>query len=166
MNSECPFCKEDIKEGAIKCKHCGSDLRDNHIQQNNCYNKASVFYEALLLGIPLITTLLIWALASNRGYSTSGPRLMLLLVVTLFGTALVASLEASQIGMKSSKKWGFNPSGWFFRIALIWFYGYPAYLHERYNYGRTNYKGVGIFIVILFLGSFVVFIKEFIRWLT
>ena len=23
---ECPYCKEDIKEGAIKCKHCGSML--------------------------------------------------------------------------------------------------------------------------------------------
>jgi hypothetical protein len=22
----CPFCKEKIKSGAIKCKHCGSDL--------------------------------------------------------------------------------------------------------------------------------------------
>lgn len=25
---ECPFCKEDIKEGAIKCKHCSSMLAD------------------------------------------------------------------------------------------------------------------------------------------
>ncbi|MCX6053274.1 MAG: zinc ribbon domain-containing protein [Campylobacterales bacterium] len=23
---ECPYCKEDIKEGAIKCKHCNSML--------------------------------------------------------------------------------------------------------------------------------------------
>jgi ribosomal protein L37AE/L43A len=22
----CPFCKETIREGAIKCKHCGSEL--------------------------------------------------------------------------------------------------------------------------------------------
>lgn len=25
---ECPFCKEDIKDGAIKCKHCGSMLEE------------------------------------------------------------------------------------------------------------------------------------------
>lgn len=23
---QCPFCKEEIQEGAIKCKHCGSTL--------------------------------------------------------------------------------------------------------------------------------------------
>lgn len=25
----CPFCKEEIVEGAIKCKHCGSMLNDS-----------------------------------------------------------------------------------------------------------------------------------------
>jgi zinc-ribbon domain len=24
--AECPYCKEEIKPGAVKCKHCGSDL--------------------------------------------------------------------------------------------------------------------------------------------
>ncbi|MFI5295009.1 MAG: NINE protein [Thermodesulfovibrionales bacterium] len=24
----CPFCKEEIKDGALKCKHCGSMLAD------------------------------------------------------------------------------------------------------------------------------------------
>ena len=24
----CPFCKEEIKDGALKCKHCGSMLTD------------------------------------------------------------------------------------------------------------------------------------------
>jgi len=24
--TQCPYCKEDIKEGAIKCKHCGEIL--------------------------------------------------------------------------------------------------------------------------------------------
>ena len=26
----CPFCKEEIKDGAIKCKHCGSILGDSN----------------------------------------------------------------------------------------------------------------------------------------
>lgn len=28
----CPFCKEDIKIGAIKCKHCGSDLQSSDVE--------------------------------------------------------------------------------------------------------------------------------------
>lgn len=24
--TQCPFCKEEVKEGAVKCKHCGSQL--------------------------------------------------------------------------------------------------------------------------------------------
>ena len=30
---ECPFCKEKIKSGAIKCKHCGSNLSTNSLTQ-------------------------------------------------------------------------------------------------------------------------------------
>ena len=31
---ECPFCKEIIKKDAVKCKHCGSILKDIAIQEN------------------------------------------------------------------------------------------------------------------------------------
>lgn len=31
---ECPFCKEDIKDGAIKCKHCSSDLSQSAAEKN------------------------------------------------------------------------------------------------------------------------------------
>ena len=30
QNMTCPYCKEDIKEGAIKCKHCGSLLNSDN----------------------------------------------------------------------------------------------------------------------------------------
>lgn len=31
---QCPFCAEDVKFEAIKCKHCGSDLPPNIIEKN------------------------------------------------------------------------------------------------------------------------------------
>ncbi|APW66796.1 MAG: zinc ribbon domain-containing protein [Arcobacter sp.] len=46
---ECPFCKEDIKDGAIKCKHCGSMLEEINSQpvvkntQNS--NEEKIFYD-------------------------------------------------------------------------------------------------------------------------
>ena len=38
---KCPFCKEDILEGAIKCKHCGSMLTEHN---NTSAPVASVNY--------------------------------------------------------------------------------------------------------------------------
>jgi hypothetical protein len=33
----CPFCKEEIKEGAIKCKHCGSNINNKRIEFSQNY---------------------------------------------------------------------------------------------------------------------------------
>ena len=44
----CPYCKEDIKDGAIKCKHCGSMLNDtneinNQVEQIKVEEKKEIF---------------------------------------------------------------------------------------------------------------------------
>ncbi|MGO9533311.1 MAG: zinc ribbon domain-containing protein [Syntrophobacteraceae bacterium] len=57
---ECPFCKEDIQDGAIKCKHCGSILAEfppeygtqgasMHLTSNNGKSKRRWFPYMLLL---------------------------------------------------------------------------------------------------------------------
>ncbi len=48
---ECKYCKEDIKDGAIKCKHCGSMLDDSDtspkiIKEEPKSNEEKVFYSA------------------------------------------------------------------------------------------------------------------------
>lgn len=48
---ECPYCKEDIQELAVKCKHCGSMLNTLHNQPSSQEkSKIGVGLLALLLG--------------------------------------------------------------------------------------------------------------------
>ena len=50
---ECPYCKEDIKEGALKCKHCGTMLYSPEGQEEASAptkSKRVAGYLALFLG--------------------------------------------------------------------------------------------------------------------
>lgn len=49
---ECPYCKEEIQEGALKCKHCGSMLTPTGALQAATSDKSKVTAGvlALLLG--------------------------------------------------------------------------------------------------------------------
>ena len=49
---ECPYCKEEIQEGALKCKHCGSMLTPAGAPQAATSDKSKVTAGvlALLLG--------------------------------------------------------------------------------------------------------------------
>lgn len=40
----CPFCKEEIQNSAVKCKHCGSMLNDdNSVSSSGAVAKAGVY---------------------------------------------------------------------------------------------------------------------------
>jgi len=42
---QCPYCKEEIKDGAIKCKHCSSFLNDvskDSTEKNEVTNRIEV----------------------------------------------------------------------------------------------------------------------------
>jgi len=52
----CPICHEEIKKGAIKCKHCKSTLKGNNVKHNN---KSSVLY--IILGVILVPVLIMLA---------------------------------------------------------------------------------------------------------
>jgi TM2 domain-containing membrane protein YozV len=51
----CPFCKEEIQEGALKCKHCGSMLvatgTDNMLTNENKSRIAAILLAFFLGGV-------------------------------------------------------------------------------------------------------------------
>lgn len=148
----CPYCGEDILSVAVKCKHCGSNLTSNG------FSIHSLDYGVFLLAIPIVAALLIWFWVGNMNLLESPTNsLALIVVLTIAGTAVIASMEASKVGMKSDREKGtYSPIAWFFMIALFWVIGYPVYLFKRNRYGLANQLVGGIIVAFVFIGSIVI----------
>ena len=149
----CPFCGEQILAVAKKCKHCSSDLEQG--ESGGSATKPAADYGMFLLAIPLVTTMLIlfWVSGMNL-LQSPGDTMTLLMLATVLGTAIVAAMEASKVGMKSDRKKGtYSPTEWFFIIVLLWIIGYPVYLYKRKHYGLDNRLVTGILVALIFVGS-------------
>jgi hypothetical protein len=153
----CPFCAEDIINTAIKCKHCGEMLDGRAMAPAKEKTDALAF---IILGIPLISTLLCWFWVGNMALIQGpGSMLNLLMIGTIVLTAGLAAFEANTLGMGAAndlnKKGKKNPGSvqWFFFIALLWIVGYPYYLFHRKNYGVKNLAIGGVVVAIIFTAS-------------
>jgi len=152
-SKNCPFCGEKILTVAIKCKFCSSSLDGSNVEVEK--SKPDTDYGLFLLAIPIVTTMLIWFwVASMNLFQSPGSSLSLLMIITVIGTAIVAAMEASKVGMKSDRKKGtYSPTAWFFIITLLWIIGYPIYLFKRKHYGLKNHLVAGLLVMFVFIGS-------------
>jgi len=152
---KCSFCAELINVDAIKCKHCGSDLAKKKATSSPKKDSGELF-GILMLCIPVVAAMLIyfWVGSSNM-MGNSYNILMLIAVSTISITAILAAVEAHQLGFgksKSGKKEN-GPIGLFFGIILMWAIGYPYYLYQRSKRGKKNLVAGGIFVTLLFTSS-------------
>ena len=150
----CQFCGEEILAIAKKCKHCGSNLEEV-VPSEATVSKPAADYGMFLLAIPVIATMLIWFWVSGMNLLQSpGDTMALIMLATVLGTAIVAAMEASKVGMKTDRSKGtYSPTAWFFVITLLWIIGYPVYLFKRKHYGLANRLILGILVALIFVGS-------------
>jgi len=150
----CPFCGEEILAIAKKCKHCGSDIEIGASEKVES-SKQNTDYGMFLLAIPVVATMLIWFWVSGMNlFQSPGDTMSLIMLLTVLGTAIVAAMEASKVGMQSDRKKGtYSPTAWFFIITLLWIVGYPVYLFKRKHYGLDNRLVSGMFVTLIFVGS-------------
>lgn len=118
-------------------------------------SKPEADYGLFLLVIPVVATLLVWYWVSGMALiQFPGDTMMLILLGTVLGTAIVAAMEANKVGMESNKAKGtYSATAWFFIVTFIWIIGYPIYLFKRRHYGLKNYLLPGIAITIIFTVS-------------
>ena len=98
---QCPYCKEEIIDGAIKCKHCGSIIGDASVSRTACQadfaalfgNAARIWRENLadLVVLTLVFMLVVWIPIANVGFIAGYTR-SILKVARGQGKARVADL--------------------------------------------------------------------------
>lgn len=159
----CPACKESLAPGTVLCVTCGYDFRTGQRNTDAGLTPMAGASETLgwiLVGIPAVTTFLIWFWVGNMNL-LQDPSSNLLLLAALaalaaISTSIIMAVEASKLGMGKREidgKRRTGPVGWFLSGLLFWFVGYIAYLHERRKYGMQSRLLLGTIVAIIFVGS-------------
>ena len=72
--------------------------------------------------------------------------------ITFFGTAILAAIEAKQLGMpgrdENGKRKGTGPFAWFGGFLMLWIFAFPLYLYQRGRYGAKSLLAPGLLVTL------------------
>jgi len=154
QTKNCPYCAEVILAAATRCKHCGSDLVSGQVTGPK--KDSGELFGILMLCFPVIAAMLIWFwVGSVNMLQNPNSALTFIALATVIITAILAAVEANQLGFgsTSSGKKETGPIVFFLGILLVWVISYPYYLYQRSKKGRKNLLVGGILVALVFTSS-------------
>jgi hypothetical protein len=149
----CPFCGEEILTVAIKCKHCGSDLRSH--QRSPSRKREMIGIVALLLPLCTVALSVVWVLNRPLLYDPT-PSLYWIAIGTVLLTAVLIAAEADMLGagtesdrtLKGRRQEG--PLTWFFFVCVLWIAAFPIWMRRRSMYGLKSRCLVAVCVAVVF----------------
>ena len=116
---KCPFCAEEIQDGAIKCRFCGEFLTESQTnQQMSSKKRNEKTLNPILAGAVIIWSAIIIPIVL---YHRIDPDIGVFmgLIYSIIGVSLIYNLETHGLGKKQLKGfWGMSPNIWAVALGL------------------------------------------------
>lgn len=109
-----------------------------------------------LVLLPLVGIALCWLWVGNSNLLSAGSNLGVTFAIVIIGTAVLAAVDASKLGLgvpggPAEKESG--PVATFVATAFLWLFCYPMYMFRRARYGGRKYGGAAVAGALVFVIS-------------